>query len=89
MIENDDVEISSDGYSYDNMPASAGGGSFLDPMRGSSVQCVELRVSHEALQWTLRKQLFRGSDGCIYLKSNASSPLLDLTLGKLVDVDDS
>jgi hypothetical protein len=34
---------------------------------------VELKVSREALQHTLGKQLFSGTDGRYYLKGNASS----------------
>ena len=35
---------------------------------------VELRVSREALERTLKQQLFNGPDGRYYLKGNAQSP---------------
>ena len=41
---------------------------------GARAEAVELRVSREALERTLKQQLFSGPDGRYYLKGNAQSP---------------
>lgn len=43
-------------------------------LAGAQSWAVELRVSREALQRTLRQQLFSGPGGRYYLKGNAQSP---------------
>lgn len=46
----------------------------LAGLGASPLDGVELKVSREALERTLRQQLFSGSDGRYYLKGNAQSP---------------
>ena len=45
-------------------------------LAGGLAQCgaVELKVSREALERTLKQQLFSGPNGRYYLKGNAQSP---------------
>lgn len=46
----------------------------LAAIGGSRLGAVELKVSREALERTLKQQLFNGPDGRYYLKGNAQSP---------------
>jgi len=45
-------------------------------LAAGAAQCgaVELKVSREALERTLKQQLFNGPDGRYYLKGNAKAP---------------
>ena len=67
------------GYYYDNILANAGGrpaAALLLLLAGGVAQlsAVELNVSREALERTLKQQLFSGPDGRYYLKGNAQTP---------------
>ena len=46
----------------------------LAALGGPRSSAVELKVSREALERTLKQQLFSGPDGRYYLKGNAQSP---------------